>query len=145
MINNDDYKNKMSMGAGFYSSRRSPPPDSNILCENLVAKLTDRSDEPSQSQPRQVIPARPEIDTSSSDQLSDSDNLEIADEESDWSSGPPSPMPVKVPRAFEKSDDLYEKQPDAEKDKEAEDWSWEAENVQPEGLPIPKTENTYQP
>ncbi|XP_046977223.1 uncharacterized protein LOC124543183 [Vanessa cardui] len=143
MINNDDHKKEKPVGAGFYSSH-SPPPDTNVICETLVSKLTDKSDEPSPSQTKPLNPIRPIKDHSLSDQLSDSDNLEIADDESDWSSGPPSPAPLKAPRAFEKSDNLYEKQADAEKDQE-EEWSWDAENFQQEGLPIPKTENTYQP
>ncbi|XP_047544325.1 uncharacterized protein LOC125076269 isoform X2 [Vanessa atalanta] len=146
MINNDDHKKEKPVGAGFYSSH-SPPPDTNVICESLVSKLTDKSDEPSPSQPKPLIPIRPIKDhsLSVSDQLSDSDNLEIADDESDWSSGPPSPAPLKAPRAFEKSDNLYEKQTAAEKEQEAEELSWDAENFQQEGLPIPKTENTYQP
>ncbi|CAH2103197.1 unnamed protein product [Euphydryas editha] len=138
MINTDENKKEVTRGAGFYNQR----PDSNALCESLVSKLTENDDE----KPKFNVKSVYHLGRDNSDEMSDTEELEKRDEESDSSSAPASPAPRKTPRAFEKSDYLYEKQKEKEALEESEDWSWEDEEFLQEDHVISKdTNNSYRP
>ncbi|CAH2103201.1 unnamed protein product [Euphydryas editha] len=77
---------------------------------------------------------------------SDTEDSDKDDEESDGSSATAFLAARITPRAFEKSDHLYEKHPEREIIQEDEDWSWESEEFLLEGHIISKdTETSYTP